>query len=288
MIARRALLLVACLAAGVAAGCDATQKSGGTGGAGAAAAAAVPPAAQSIADAERARVGALACLHAKGVVELRSRDASGDHFDQGDVDFRWMPGRGVAASISKFGDRWSWIGSDGTRWWAFELKADPVKLRWGRLERERAGIVGALPWLMALRPLVPVPGAEVRMADGRARVRVQAEGAVLPAGAALEADFDPATHAPVAVRVCRGGAVECEAALAELGAVEVEGMTMGTWPVIPLRVRVRGAGDRAGSEIAVFLDRPRADREAVDRAALYDMDGLRAKFAPGAVEGDAP
>jgi hypothetical protein len=77
------------------------------------------------------------------------------------------------------------------------------------------------------------------MADGRARVRVQAEGAVLPAGAALEADFDPATRAPVAVRVCRGGAVECEAALAELGAVEVEGMTMGTWPVIPLRVRAR-------------------------------------------------
>ncbi len=285
MSARPALQLGVLLAALAAAGCGSAQK---TGDGAAVATPLAPPSAAAIAAAERARVGELGCLHAKGVVELRSRDADGDHFDQGDVDFRWMPGRGVAASISKFGDRWSWIGSDGTRWWAFELKADPVRLRWGRLDGARAGIVGALPWLMALRPLLPAPGAMPGRVDGVVRVQVTADGAVLPPGARLEADFDAVTLAPRAVRVRRGDAVECEATLAELGPVEVEGRTMGTWPAIPQRVRVRGAGDRAGTEIAVFLDKPRAARDAADRPALYDLDGLRAKFAPGTVEGDAP
>ena len=285
-MSRRAALVSGVVATAlVVAGCGSVPKAAGDG---ATAPSVAPPAAGAIADAERARVGGLACLHAKGVAELRSRDASGDHFDQGDVDFRWMPGRGVAASISKFGDRWSWIGSDGVRWWAFELKAEPVALRWGRLDGARAGMVGALPSLMALRPLVPAPGAEPRLVDGGVRVAVGADGAVIPAGAVLEADFDPATLRPRAVRVRRGDAVECEAALSEFGAVEVMGTPPGARPSIPLRVRVRGAGDRAGTEIAIFLSGPRAAREAADLPALYDLDGLRAKFEPGRVEGDAP
>lgn len=285
MSARPALLLGVLAAALAAAGCDSAPKAGA--GSGQQAAVALP-ASGAIAAAERARVAELGCLHARGVVELRSRDAAGDHFDQGDVDFRWMPGRGVAASISKFGERWSWIGSDGTHWWAFDLKAEPVALRWGRLDGPRAGLVGALPWLMALRPLVPAPGAVPERSEGTVRVAVTADGAVLPSGATLEADFDSATLVPRAVRVRRGTAVECEAVLAEFGHVEVDGLAMGNWPVIPQRVRVRGAADRAGTEIAVFLEKPRAARDVADRPALYDLDGLRTKFAPGRVEGDVP
>ena len=134
---------------------------------------------------------------------------------------------------------------------------------WGLLAGPRAGIVGALPWLMALRPLVPALDAVPHRVDGVVRVPVTAEGAVLPAGARLEADFDAATLAPRAVRVRRGDAVECEATLAEFGPVEADGLPMGAWPVIPQRVRVRGAGDRAGTEIAVFLEKPRAARDAL-------------------------
>ncbi|MFM9097402.1 MAG: hypothetical protein ACKOQW_03790, partial [Phycisphaerales bacterium] len=91
------------------------------------------PDAAAIIARERARVGGLKHLWAKGVAELRWKDASGDHFEQGDLDLRWCAGRGLAASVSKFGDRHAWLGSDGVRWWRFSPKATPPALDVGEV-----------------------------------------------------------------------------------------------------------------------------------------------------------
>lgn len=251
-------------------------------------AAPAPPAAAAIAASERARVGTLAALHARGVAEVRTTDEKGKHFDQGDIDLRWMPQRGFAASITKFGDRWAWIGSDRTSWWAFELKEDPVTLRTGRLDRARAGTSAAMPWLMALLPLVPDPDSEIQLRDGRAVARILTEGATFPAGTTVEAEFDARTLAPLAVRVRRGSEVVCESALSEIGSVETMGSAPGAWPRIPRRVRAHAPSQGEGNEIALFFETVRGDREAADKPGLYDLAQLRARFAPGRVEEDQP
>ncbi|MFO0963494.1 MAG: hypothetical protein U0625_11405 [Phycisphaerales bacterium] len=275
--ARLALLAALALAPAFASGCCGPQKGP---------AQAPPPEVAAIAASERARVGSLAALQGRGVVELRTKDHEGEHFDQGDLDFRWMPGRGFAASVSKLGDRWAWIGSDGVRWWAFELKAQPVALRTGQLAGTRAGTSAALPWLLAIVPLAPAPGATVRMHDGVASVPVDAGAAPLPPATVIEADFDPRSLAPVAVRIVRGGEVVCASTLRDFMPVETAGASPGAWPRIPRRVRASASGQAGTSEIAVTFDTARADREAVDKPGLYDFQALRDRFAPGKTEDD--
>ena len=52
------------------------------------------PASEAVAASERARVGGLRFLHAKGVAEIRWKDDDGNHFEQGDADVRWSAARG--------------------------------------------------------------------------------------------------------------------------------------------------------------------------------------------------
>jgi hypothetical protein len=232
------------------------------------------PDASAVAASERARVGALRVLHARGVAEARWRDAEGEHFDQGDADLRWSAARGIAVGISKLGERYAWVGSDGRRWWRFEPKATPSRLVTGSgPDDPSSGVPSAR--VVGLLPLEPAAGAVAELRDGSAWF------AIAPAGAArAEAAFDPATLEPRAVRLVARDGSAIEAVFDGFLAVETAGAAPGAWPRIPRRVRVAAAG----TSIVVALDVARADAEAADRAQLYDLDALRTRFAPQAVE----
>lgn len=67
-------------------------------------------------------------LHGWGIVELRWTDEEGDHFEQGDLEF-WIDGPDrLAVRISKLGDPYFWIGTDGTQAWIFDLSQQPRRL----------------------------------------------------------------------------------------------------------------------------------------------------------------
>ncbi|MBL9140418.1 MAG: hypothetical protein JNK53_01010 [Phycisphaerae bacterium] len=242
------------------------------------------PTSADLTAAELARVGGLDRLHARGVIELRTNDETGEHFDQGDLDLRWSRTLGLAASLSKLGDRWVWIGADATQWWIFELKSKPTRLHTGMLTSARSGLAPAFPWLMGVRPLLPAPSAEPERTNDRCRVRVQLPPGVLPAGAALFADFDAKTSLPVATELTLPGGGVWRSSLTDWMSVETAGVAQGAWPRVPRRALATNGTDDRRTTVRVSLDTARADAEATDRPTLYDLAGLRERFAPQEVE----
>lgn len=247
-----------------------------------------PPAAEAILAAEESRAGSLAWVHARGVAELRWRDASGDHFEQGDLDLRWCAGRGIAASISKFGDRHAWIGSDGVRWWRFAPKARPSTLDVGVLqstpgaERSVPDECAVTPALLGLAPLRPRAGARAAVDGTLAWVELDPAGLPPTEGGRFEAGFDVATLEPRSVRLLdAAGALAWRVAYADVRSVEVPGAAPGAWPRAPRRIEAtRGEG---GASLLLALGSVSVDREAVDRPPLYDLEALRERFAPESV-----
>lgn len=244
--------------------------------------AAVPvPGPERVRASEESRVGALRVLRARGVAEVRWRDASGDHFQQGDADLRWCDGRGIAVSVSKLGERFGWFGSDGIRWWRFDTKEAPSRVVVGTVAG--VGGVGGVPSprVLGLRALRPATEAAAVLRDGMAWFALEPE-----AGSRTEAAFDPRTLEPVAVRTVSASGAVLEAAFDGLFAVETDGVAPGAWPRIPRRVRLRvaGTGDGAATDLILALDSAAADTEAADREGLYDLARLRDLLRPDVVE----
>lgn len=233
---------------------------------------------------EEARAAGLERLHARGIMELRTRDDKGEHFDQGDLDLRWSRELGLAASVSKLGDRWVWFGADRTRWWIFELKAKPSSLRTGPIAGTRPGLASALPWLLGVRPLRPAGGAVPELVKLTWRVKVDVPQGVLPERAVLTAEFDPATLLPVATELALPDGTVWRSAFSEWLAVETPGAAEGAWPRVPRRVQAASGLDDRWTTVRVALDTARADPEATDRPNLYDLALLRERFAPASVE----
>lgn len=279
---------------------------------------AAPPKADSISAVERARVGTLRVLAARGVAELRWREGDDDHFEQGDADLRWCLGRGAAVSVSKLGERLAWFGSDGTRWWQFALRSDPSTLRWGTLAPAEPAVrpvpdeamgppspgdgpdLGAAvpgsedssaawrdlaaalssPRLLGLQPLVARAGAVTELRDGL--VWMDAE----PAGrAAMKAAFDPATLRLREVVATAPGGAFVRTRFEDEMSVETVGAAPGAWPRIARRIRVETGGvpGEAGGSLLVSIDSARADPEAADRPFLYDLGALTERFKPAQV-----
>lgn len=258
------------------------------------AAPAAVPTTEAIASSERARVGELRVLVARGVTEFRWRDDSGDHFEQGDADLRWCDGRGYAVSVSKLGERYGWVGSDGRRWWQFFLKGEPSTLKWGSLATRAAdaGLPAGdgadhgwrelasgtpSPLLLGLRPLVPRAGAVPELRGGCVWVELEPQGT-----ARAEASFDAQSLAPRQVRIGVQGGAALQSSFDGLVPVETVGLAQGAWPRIPRRVRVEASGVGRIEALALLLslDAARADAEAADRPLLYDLEALRERFKP--------
>lgn len=246
------------------------------------------PAAAEVVRAEEARAGTTRWVHARGIAELRWRDASGSHFEQGDLDLRWCPGRGIAASISKFGDRHAWIGSDGVRWWRFAPKASPGTLDVGVLsppagaDRSLPDECSVNPALLGFAPLRPREGAAATVEDGLAWFELDAAGLPSLGRGRAEAAFDPSTLEPREVRlVDDSGATMWRVSYGAFGPMRIPGTDLGSWPRVPTRVEaVRG---EAGASLLLVFSSVESDRDAVDRPALYDLEQLRERFAPQAV-----
>ena len=120
--------------------------------------------------------------------------------------------------------------------------------------------------------------------DGYAWVQVPVDDAVRSSGARAEAAFDLRTLEPRRLRVAWPDGASCTVEFGELVSVETPGAAPGAWPRIPRRIVAGRSGDSAS--LSLTIDSASADPEGADRPALYDLDQLRAKFAPARVEED--
>ena len=87
-----------------------------------------PPPYAELAERHNARLARIKQVYGRGNIELRWRDDSGDHFEQGDVDL-WLarPDR-LAMNVSKFSERVVWIGAAPGHAWVFDLRGDETVL----------------------------------------------------------------------------------------------------------------------------------------------------------------
>ena len=107
---------------------------------------------------QAARVERTAAITATGTLELRWRDAGGEHFES--VEAQWWLERpeSMALLLKKLGERMALAGRDRDEAWVIDLRPKPPQLRVITRGHEPAGWAQALlpmhlPWLLGVAPL---------------------------------------------------------------------------------------------------------------------------------------
>jgi len=107
---------------------------------------------------QAARVERTAAITATGTLELRWRDAGGEHFES--VEAQWWLERpeSMALLLKKLGERMALAGRDRDEAWVIDLRPKPPQLRVITRGDEPEGWAQALlpmhlPWLLGVAPL---------------------------------------------------------------------------------------------------------------------------------------
>lgn len=246
-----------------------------------------------------ANASALAEFESTGVVEIRRRDPSGaEQFDQCDIDVALATrGRG-SVRLKKLSDTLAWIGSDGTRAWAFLPGEKPSRAvvfegvrddAFGRPE----GVSGYDPWVLltpeSLRLLagfaeVPpayrllrLPGADVLQPIV---VRYEVEW---QATAALRASIRFGADRRVREVLLRGndGTLVARSELSEPVRARADNLAQGAWPTVARKMRVQAPRLEGSAEI--FLGECFASIRRT-KPHLFDFDEMLRRLRPEGVE----
>lgn len=245
---------------------------------------------------ERARK--LDTLESRASVEIRSRDADGEHFDQCEGDIFLAPGGKGALRLTKVGQNLAWIGSDGTRGWTFRLDAKPTSAV--VYANERAGAFGGTDPIAdqggfrlltpeavrALAALAPIPS--------ELALRVNAEAArELPAAERYEVEWRSPTGVRFAMRFGSNGKPTTVLArdeagrellrskLADFVRARADDLAMGAWPELPRIIEI--VTPDAGVSVKIFLGEPMARAQRM-KPRFFELEALLAQLRPDSVE----
>ncbi len=85
------------------------------------------PTAVDFAARQEIRVCAISTIALRGHAEIRWKDESGSHFDDGDFDLVARPPSEMSLRVSKLGERILWVGAGGDEWWTVFPKDKPSR-----------------------------------------------------------------------------------------------------------------------------------------------------------------
>lgn len=242
----------------------------------------VPPYAQ-LAAAHNERVGGLGDVAARGVIELRWTDDEGRHFEQGELDLWMTLPRRTAIFVSKLGERFIWIGADGTRAWFFDFRGGETVLSVSDADRAEGGAMGDVPMLPStvvalagLRALPETSGAEVEYDAARDAFILTDPDATRP----LRLFLDRATGLPVRAEIRLDAAMlASDITLDRYERVRTRGRPPLAWPLFPTLIDLSGDADELRVKLSV---RSPSDEDV--RPDYFDLDWLTDRFAPVRVE----
>ena len=148
-------------------------------------------------------------LESTGTIELRGTSDGKRSFESCAMDL-WRQDDRFALRLRKFGERFLWVGSDGSDWWIFELAAEPSRLMVMPLDVPRPVDVSLEESLLGPRKLLEIAGlqpfdpAAVASAYGIAddgMIRFELEGSSPVGWARLRWTLDPKRLLPRLIRI---------------------------------------------------------------------------------------
>jgi hypothetical protein len=227
-----------------------------------------------------ARLEHLDQLWASAVVAMEWKEGEKDRFEQGEGHFiALLPGK-FYLTAGKF-DPLIHLGSDGERFWLFDLQGDKT-VHVGRYENtgkpcsESLGLPvdpQDLPKLMALLPLpeLAVPPKVKPATEGRVAIEMPVDAR----GNVLHIELDPGTGEATQMHVVDAeGLPIVVVRLSQYTAVETDGKPPGAWPRVPSRV-VFTLPDEQG-EMRITLSRMMdAKRQNRIKPQVFDFEFLK-------------
>jgi hypothetical protein len=227
------------------------------------------------------RVGRFQELYVSGQAELRWRDEKGSHFEHCRVEIYWRPPFRTGVNLTKVGERFLWLGSDETRWWAFDLASSPTTLTLGAHGDDEA-LEGAPLGIQPLA-LLDLMGLGRWEANGAGTVAWSAEEAgwtfdVVGEGGPVRVVIDAQTRLPKRTAALdAAGEPALVGELEDYETVETEGMSPGASPKCPKRVALRR--DASHGRITLFLEGPTGRSDLV-KDGHFDLDRLQRLLKP--------
>ncbi len=262
----------------------------------------IAPSYDDIARTHNTRVTQLSELMTGGVVEITWTEADGDRRrEQGDVDLYYRGPDRTAMVITKFGDRYAWIGSNATHYWLFEIKSEPPRAYFGRHDGderiEAFGLAADPRMVLDLLGLTPFPtAAAVTEAGGSPDVSYDAAhdgwriARPLPDGGRLAITVDLTRLRPTVIDVFNpAGEPIAQSVLRAYEAVSIEGVNELAAPSLATNVTI-DATDGSG-RIRFVLANPSdgvsfGESQIQDR--FFDPAWLIKVNRPEIIEGDRP
>ncbi len=239
------------------------------------------------------RADLMKTLHGWGVIELQWQDEAGAHFEQGDLEF-WLDGQDrLAVRVSKLGDTYFWIGTDGQDAWVFDLSERPKRLlvssmksilENGSANDSWISIMDMIQMMQAGLGALPPPSSSdvlsLTATDEEAWVLVCRD----PADADRQIQFrlDPDTWRPLEVSLINNeGVVLLQAGTrsARTRRLEIPGRPSVACPIVSAVIEVR---DRTAEDgLARFaFEGLTSDLSDQPMERLFDLKALKAGLRP--------
>ena len=236
------------------------------------------------------RAAIVQVLESSGTIELRQSSEDGSSFDSCSLDL-WRSDQDFALRLNKFGERFLWIGSDGTDWWVFELAAEPSRLVVLPIDVQGAVTLGAqesllgprrllqMSGLLALDPEAPPEGIE-STEDGLFAFELSSQ--VPGEWARMRWEVDPKRMLPRRITALDPeGAVLLTATLDGYEPIPARDLPIGAWPQFARKVLMKdGSGE---TDVRLYFNKPNARGKRI-KPGLFDLQRLITTFKPSKVE----
>ena len=276
---RSAIVLVATMT-GLLAGCTAPQSGPEF----------TPVEFEAIESLQNRRAAVFQILESTGTLELRRTEEGSTSFDSCALDL-WRDQANFALRLRKFGERFLWVGSDGTDWWVFELASEPTRLVVLPLGAEGALNLGTEESLLGPRKLLQLSGLLPIDAEARCEQLHLTEDGLVSFVLATEVEggwnrmrweVDRKRLLPTRIEALdEQGAVLFTARLSAYEPIPARDLPIGAWPQFARKVFIKDASGE--TDVRIFFNKPNARGTRI-KPRLFDLQELLSTFKPSKVE----
>lgn len=239
---------------------------------------------------QNSRALAFQVLESTGTIELRRNEEGSTSFDSCALDL-WRDHANFALRLRKFGERFLWVGSDGSDWWVFELASEPTRLVVLPLGVEGALNLGAEESLLGPRKLLQLSGLLPIDPEARCeQLHLTEEGLIsfvlvsqVEGGwNRMRWEVDRKRLLPSRIEALdQQGEVLYWARLNAYEPIPARDLPIGAWPQFARKVFIK---DLSGEvDVRIFFNNPNARGTRI-KPSLFDLQKLLAAFKPSKVE----